>query len=80
MVIVPIDQAGFLWGWPNRFLDRMHRHRTEVMLIARVDSMSTGRFSRLDTAEEFSRVPAGFDGFIWTDQVKVIGPAVHGAR
>jgi glycerophosphoryl diester phosphodiesterase len=76
MIIVPIDQAGFLWGWPNRFLARMRRHRTEVMLIGRIDSLASGQFSRLDTLEELSRVPAGFDGLIWTDQIGVIGPAV----
>jgi glycerophosphoryl diester phosphodiesterase len=77
VVIVPIDQAGFLWGWPNRFLARMRRHRTDVMLIGKIDSLATGQFSRLDTLQELSRVPAGFDGLIWTDQIGVVGPAVR---
>jgi glycerophosphoryl diester phosphodiesterase len=80
VVIVPVDQAGLIWGWPNRFLARMHAHHTEVMLIAKVDTRATGRFSRLDTLDELSRVPAGFDGSIWTDQIWVIGPAVRSMR
>jgi glycerophosphoryl diester phosphodiesterase len=82
-IIVPVDQAGLLWGWPNRFLARMRRHRTQVMLIGKVEDFAAGQFSRLDTIEELSRVPAGFDGSIWTDQIRLIGPAVRtfkGAR
>jgi glycerophosphoryl diester phosphodiesterase len=77
IIIVAINQTNLLWGWPNRFLARMRAHRTEVMLIGRVDSIANGQFSRLDTLQELSRVPAGFDGSIWTDRVRVIGPAVH---
>lgn len=77
IIIVPIEQTGFLWGWPNRFLARMREHHTEVMLIGRVQSLTTGQFVRLDTVDELARVPAGFDGAIWTDRVGVIGPAVR---
>ena len=77
IIIVAVTQTNFLWGWPNRFLARMRAHRTEVMLIGRLDSVANGQFSRLDTLQELSRVPAGFDGSIWTDRVGVIGPAVH---
>lgn len=78
VIVVPIEQAYWLWGWPNRFLSRMRGHGTEVMLIGRIDSISNGEFSRLDTLLDLSRVPAGFDGSIWTDQVRIIGPGVHG--
>jgi glycerophosphoryl diester phosphodiesterase len=74
MIIVPITLSGFLWGWPNRFLARMRKHGTEVMLIGRVDGLSGANFSRLDTAEEVNRVPSGFDGSIWTDRIDVVGP------
>jgi glycerophosphoryl diester phosphodiesterase len=77
MIIIPVDQAYLIWGWPNRFLGRMRTHRTQVMLIGRIDNLSTGQFSRLDTPEELAEIPAGFDGSIWTDQISVIGPAVH---
>jgi len=77
MIIVPVEQAGFLWGWPNRFLARMREHHTEVMLIGRIQSFTSGHFSRLDTVEQLARVPGGFDGTIWTDQIGVIGPAVR---
>jgi glycerophosphoryl diester phosphodiesterase len=76
LVMVPISQSGFVWGWPNRFLERMRKHRTEVMLIGRIDGLSGANFSRLDTEEEIKRLPPGFDGSIWTDRIDVVGPAL----
>ena len=76
MIIVPIQQAYLLWGWPNRFLARMHEHRTRVMLIGKIQSLSSGSFSRLDSPNDLSEVPQGFDGLIWTDRIDVIGPLV----
>jgi glycerophosphoryl diester phosphodiesterase len=75
-ILIPIEQAGWMWGWPNRFLARMRAHGTQVMLFGRLRSLSSNGFSRLDTLQELSGVPAGFDGLIWTDQIRVIGPAV----
>ena len=80
VIMVPIGQSGFVWGWPNRFLERMRKHRTEVMLIARIDGLSGANFSRLDTEEELKRLPPGFDGSIWTDRVEVIGPLLKEKR
>jgi glycerophosphoryl diester phosphodiesterase len=77
IIIVPIEQADLLWGWPNRFLERMRGHRTEVMLVGKIDSIANGQWSRLDTLQELSRVPIGFDGSIWTDQIRVTGPAIR---
>jgi glycerophosphoryl diester phosphodiesterase len=76
IITVPITQSRFIWGWPNRFLERMRKHRTEVMLIGRIDGLSGANFSRLDTEEETNRLPPGFDGSIWTDRIEVIGPVL----
>ena len=76
IIMVPITQSRFIWGWPDRFLERMRKHRTAVMLIGRIDGLSGVSFSRLDTEEETNRLPPGFDGSIWTDRIDVIGPAL----
>ena len=80
VVIIPVDQADLLWGWPNRFLARMRAHHTQVMLIGRVDGLTSGNFTRLDTVADLSRVPAGFDGLIWTDQIRVVGAGIANAE
>jgi glycerophosphoryl diester phosphodiesterase len=74
IILIPITQSGFIWGWPNRFLARMRQHRTDVMLIGRIDGLSGANFSRLDTQQELSRLPPQFDGSIWTDRIDVVGP------
>ena len=76
IIMVPITQSRFIWGWPNRFLERMRKHRAKVMLIGRIDGLSGANFSRLDTEEEIRRLPPGFYGSIWTDRIDVIGPAL----
>jgi hypothetical protein len=43
-IMVPITQSGFVWGWPNRFLERMQTHRTEVMLFGRIDGLWGANF------------------------------------
>jgi glycerophosphoryl diester phosphodiesterase len=76
IIIVPLAQRNLVWGWPYRFLTRMREHRTEVMLIGRIDGLSGANFSRLDATEEVSLLPAAFDGSIWTDRIDVIGRAL----
>jgi hypothetical protein len=29
VIMIPISQSGFIWGWPDRFLERMHVHKTD---------------------------------------------------
>ena len=76
VIMIPITQSGFVWGWPNLFFERMRKHRTEVMLISRIDGLSGANFSRLDTEEEIKSLPPGFAGSIWTDRIDVVGPAL----
>jgi glycerophosphoryl diester phosphodiesterase len=76
VIMVPITQSGFVWGWPNRFLARVQTHQTEVMLVGRIDGLSGANFSRLDTTQELDRLPKGFGGSIWTDRIDIIGPAL----
>jgi glycerophosphoryl diester phosphodiesterase len=76
VIMIPITQSDFVWGWPNRFLERMRKHKTEVILIGRIDGLSGAKFSRLDTVEEIKHLPPGFDGSIWTDRIDVVGPAL----
>ncbi len=72
MVAIPIDYAPYVWGWPNRFLDRMREAGTDVLLLGPYDGggYSTG----IDTPELAAEIPDGFDGYVWTNKVETIGP------
>ena len=32
----------------------------------------------INTPEEAAQIPDGFDGYIWTDRIEVIGPLLEG--
>jgi glycerophosphoryl diester phosphodiesterase len=73
MVMVPVNYAFLLWGWPNRFLQRMHDAGSEVILIGPYTSGDPGT-SGIDDAETLARVPATFSGYLWTNRIELIGP------
>jgi len=68
-ILVPTNYAGWLWGWPNRFLQRMHENGTEVILSGPPKG-SNG----IDTTEDLGAIPDGFSGYIWTNRIERIGP------
>lgn len=78
-ILLPISHAKYLWGWPHTFTNRMKAAGTDVYLagIYPVDDYGS---SSIDTVDMLARVPSGFDGFIWTDRIEVIGPLLKGAR
>lgn len=70
---VPINYRHFVWGWPNRFLERMHRSNTTVIVFGHVES-ENGAPGITDPGD-LDAVPSGFGGLIWTDAIEKIGPA-----
>lgn len=69
-VHIPLSYAPLLWGWPNRFLDRMDRVGTRVVIIQNDGDFSSG----FDNAEALARLPEHYSGTIWTDRIDVIAP------
>ncbi|HEV7321094.1 MAG TPA: glycerophosphodiester phosphodiesterase family protein [Ensifer sp.] len=74
LVVVPGNYAPFLWGWPDRFAARMKAAGSEIILIGPYHGgdFSTG----IDTAEDLELVPPGFAGYVWTNRIETIGPAL----
>jgi glycerophosphoryl diester phosphodiesterase len=70
LIHVPEKYAPLLWGWPNRFLTRMERAGTRVVLVAGEGNESRG----FDAIEDLSRLPDGYKGGIWTNRIDRIGP------
>lgn len=72
VMLVPANIAPCLWGWPHRFMARMKAADTMVFVLG---DYSGGDFSTgIDTSEDLNRLPARFDGGIWTNRIEVIGP------
>lgn len=76
LVAVPMNFGPLLWGWPHRFTDRMAAAGTRVILWGPYDG--SGFSSGIDDLETLGRVPDAFDGWIWTNRIERIGPALAG--
>ena len=72
---VPANVAPWLWGWPNRFLERMDSAGSRVVLLGDYggESFSVGFNDPARAAE----LPKDYSGGIWTDRIEVVGPVVR---
>jgi glycerophosphoryl diester phosphodiesterase len=68
---IPEKVAPWLWGWPNRFLDRMEANNTRVLLVGGDGSEASTGF---DAPEDIQRLPEGYTGGIWTNRIDRIAP------
>jgi len=74
-VMVPINIAPWLWGWPNRFLDRMAKAGSEVILLGPYSVGDPGT-AGIDDVALLARIPPGFGGYVWTNRIELVGPAL----
>jgi glycerophosphoryl diester phosphodiesterase len=77
VIVTPTNLLGMIPGWPEPFLHRMKAAKVTVLAIGRLERGDATEFSRLDDPDELARLPADFQGMIWTDRVDVIGPLVR---
>ncbi|MEG0384310.1 MAG: glycerophosphodiester phosphodiesterase family protein [Solibacillus sp.] len=62
---LPLNYAKYLWGWPNKFVDRMESVNTRVVIVEGNGKWSEG----FDTKVSLDKIPAGYQGYIWTNRV-----------
>ena len=72
LVPVPINYAFLLWGWPAKFYQRMQAAGSEVILMGAYSSGDAGS-AGIDDQTDWSKVPPGFPGFIWTNRIEKAG-------
>lgn len=76
LLILPINIAPFVWGFPHRLTERLAEHGTSLILVGPYDG--GGFSSGIDDAETLAQVPDGFDGYVWTNRIEVLGPIMEG--
>ncbi|WP_235439810.1 glycerophosphodiester phosphodiesterase family protein [Paenibacillus sp. DMB20] len=69
---IPEKFARLLWGWPDKFLNRMDAVDTRVIMVAGDGDWSEG----FDSAQDLERLPDHYSGGIWTNRIDVIAPAL----
>ena len=73
VLLLPVNFAPWLWGWPNRFLARM------AVWLAGLPPRpydGSGFSSGIDTPT-IRAAAAGYDGGIWTNRIDRIAPALQ---
>ena len=78
MVMLPLNVAPFVWGWPNLFLRRMQAVGSEVILLGPYGAGDPGT-AGIDTVKQLAEVPESFVGYLWTNRIEAIAPAWHAA-
>ena len=75
MIMLPVNVAPWMWGWPDRFLNRMQAAGSEVFVLGpyRGGEFSTG----IDTSEQLALLPQNYSGGIWTNEIETIAPLVR---
>lgn len=73
-MMIPLDRQKSLAGWPNRLLARMAGAGGHVIVTGpeRAGDDPAG----LALPEQFTEVPASFNGFIWVSDIWNLGPAL----
>ncbi|EWG13222.1 glycerophosphodiester phosphodiesterase family protein [Cytobacillus firmus] len=69
-VHIPESYTKLMWGWPNKFLNRMDEAGTRVIVVAGDGSWSEG----FDRPKDLERLPDGYSGGIWTNRIELIAP------
>lgn len=77
LFMLPANFAPFFWGFPNRLTARLEPHGTMLVMLG--DNDGSRYTTGIDDLATLARLPAHFDGAIWTNRVDRIGPAVKGA-
>ncbi|KAA6449588.1 glycerophosphodiester phosphodiesterase family protein [Bacillus swezeyi] len=68
---IPEKITPWLWGWPDRFLNRMDKANTRVIVTGESGSHFSSGF---DTPEDIKRLPEDYTGGIWTNRIDRIAP------
>lgn len=72
IIPLPINYAGWMWGWPNRFIQRMHDAGSVVLLRGPFGGPDDN--DGIDTPAYAQAVPAGFPDYVWTNDIAKILP------
>jgi glycerophosphoryl diester phosphodiesterase len=70
---LPEKYAPYIWGFPGKFLSRMEKADTRVILVAGDGGWSEG----FDTKQDMKRLPEKYTGGIWTNRIDVIAPLIE---
>ncbi|MDO1558066.1 glycerophosphodiester phosphodiesterase family protein [Brevundimonas sp. 2R-24] len=75
VLMAPEGIRTILWGWPDRFLERMQRAGTEVWAVGGI-KRQVQSVEGIDTPEAVARLPRCWRGGVQTDRIEVVAEAL----
>ncbi|MEK3978231.1 glycerophosphodiester phosphodiesterase family protein [Psychrobacillus sp. FSL K6-2836] len=69
---IPEKYVPYIWGFSNKFLNRMEDVNTRVILVAGDGGWSEG----FDKKQDLERLPKNYSGGIWTNRIDKIAPII----
>ncbi len=73
--LLTLDDLGYtLWGWPNRFLQRMAEANVRVIIA---EDVVDGRIRGLTDVTQYGDIANSYNGYIWVDNIEELGPALR---
>ena len=72
-VFVPLNRQWAFAGWPNRMIARMEAVGARMVITG--PASSGGTPIGLALPEQLGKIPAGYNGYVWVDDIWAVGPA-----
>ena len=72
--VIPSNYAGYLWGWPHRFFNRMAAADSEVFIVSTRNLGDDNGLSGIDSPGDLAALGESFEGGIWTNRIELLGP------
>jgi glycerophosphoryl diester phosphodiesterase len=74
---IPEKIAPWLWGWPDKFLNRMDQADNRIIMVG---GDGSGFSSGFDSPEDLNRLPDDYTGVIWTNRIDRIAALYRDIR
>lgn len=71
-LIVPQNYTWLYWGWPRKTEQRFDRLGIPVLLVGPIG----GEHDGIETLEQVEAIPQDFRGWVMTNKIEVVGPAL----
>lgn len=75
VIVLPINYQWAFWGWPDRLIARMDSVGARVIVLGPYESGKSNE--GLTTPQQLAKVPASFNGYIWVEDIREVGPALR---
>ena len=74
LFMLPANFGPWVWGFPNRLTARLAAHGSTLVMLGTYDG--SGFTTGVDGDADLALVPSRLDGYVWTNRVDRIGPAL----